>query len=108
MMYGATTNLLACLISAMMLIVPGTIGVWIASPTEVGTEDLTELVELTEGCHLRCESRRSVALKDAGAASRRRADVVVTVACCRNLRQVSECCISGRLPGAKALAPLLL
>ena len=108
MMYGATTNLLACLISAMMLIVPGTIGVWIASPTEVGTEDLTEFVELTEGCHLRCESRRSVARKDAGAASRRRSDFVDAGACCRNLRKIGACCVPGRLPRGEALAPLLL
>ena len=107
-MNGATTNLLACCIAAVMWIVPGTFGIWITSPTEVESEDLTELVELMEECHLRCESRRSVALKNAGAALRRRPDSASAVAYCRNFRQTGEHCVSGRLLGGRALAPMLV
>ena len=108
MMNGATTNLLACCIAAVMWIVPGTFGVWITSSIEVESEDLTELIELMEECHLRCESRRSVAVKNAGAALRRRPDSVGAGAFCRNLRQSGEHFVSGRLPGGRALAPLLV
>jgi hypothetical protein len=102
------TNLLACCVSAVLLIVPGTFGIWISSPTEVETEDLTELVELMEEGRLRCESRRSVSLRDAGAALRRRPDSASAVAYCRNCGQRGEHCVSGGLAGGEALAPLLI
>ncbi|RLT02832.1 MAG: hypothetical protein DWI22_19990 [Planctomycetota bacterium] len=108
MMNDGITRLLACCISAVLLIVPGTFGVWITVPTEVELEDPTELSGLMEGCQLRCESRRSVAIRVAGAALRRRPDSAGAGACCRNLRQTGEHCVSGRLPGGKALAPLLV
>jgi hypothetical protein len=107
-MNDRTTNLLACCVSAILLIVPGTFGVWITSPTEVESEDLTELVELLEACHLRCESRRNVALKVAGAALRRRPDSASAVAYCRSLQQTAECGVSGRLRGGGAMAPMLV
>ena len=105
---GATNNLLACCISAILLIVPGTFGVWISSPTEVETEDLTELMELLEECHLRSESRRTVARRVAGAALRRRPDSARAGAFCRNLRQTGEHFVSGHLPGGRVLVPLLV
>ena len=101
-------NLVACCVSAVLLIVPGTFGLWITSPTEVESEVLAEFLELMEELHLRCESRRPVALRVAGAALRRRPDSAGAGACCRNLRQTGEHCVSGRLPGGEALAPLLV
>jgi|GEM_PF-2477334 len=105
---GANTNLLACRISAILLIVPGTFGIWITSPTEVESEDLTELIELMEACHLRCASRQTVALRVVGAALRRRPDSASAVAYCRNCGQRGEHFVSGHLPGGRALAPLLV
>ena len=98
------TNLLACCVSAVLLIVPGTFGIWITSPTEVESEDLTELIELMEEGHLRFESRRSVALRDAGAALRPGPASASAVAYCRNCGQTGEHCV----PGGEALAPLLI
>lgn len=90
------------------MIVPGMLGIWITGPTEIESEDLTELVELLEECHLRCESRRSVALRVAGDALRRRPHFAGAWACCRKLRQTGEHFVSGRLPGGSAIAPLLV
>ena len=108
MMKDGMTSLLACCIAAALWIVPGTFGVWITSQTEVESEILTELIELMEECHLRCESRRSVACRVAGAALRRRPDSAGAGACCLNLRQTGEHFVSGFLPGGRALAPLLV
>ncbi len=102
------TNLLAWCISAVLLIVPGTFGVGITSPTEAETEDLTQLIELLEECHLRSESRRCLVRRIASVALRRRPNSAGAGACCRNWRQTGENCVSGRLPGGSGLAPLLV
>ena len=107
-MNNGLTNVLVCCVAAVLLIVPGTFGAWITSRTEVESELLTEITELMEECHFRCESRRSVALKDTITALRRRPGSDGAVACCRNWQQTAEECVLGRLPGGGALAPLLV
>ena len=106
MMKDGMTSLLACCIAAALWIVPGTFGVWITSQTEVESEILTELIELMEECHLRCESRRSVCLKGTRAVLRHRPDSSGAVACCRSLQHTADYGVSGRFPSGEALAPL--
>jgi hypothetical protein len=108
MMNRETTYLLAWCLSIVMLFVPAAPSLWLSSMAQVEAESETEVVELTEICCPRFESRRLFGHKGDRNSSWHLPDSDGASACCRSLRHSAEHVVSFRLSGGQALAPLIV